>query len=61
MHTDELSDISRKLDKGNDFLGDIKKDTSALPEIRAVLGIFVVEQKEHNKRFEKILGKLAER
>lgn len=26
LYTDELSDISRKLDKGNQFLGDIKKD-----------------------------------
>ncbi len=73
--TDEDIDIGRKLDKGNDLLIDIKSDTSAiksdtssLPEIKNIIGSFVVEQrehnqgmKEHNQHLEKILEKLAER
>jgi len=75
LYTDELTDIGRKLDKGNDFLGEltrstseILKNTSALPEIKDMLGSFVVEQRDfnkemrdHNKRLEKILEKLAEK
>ncbi len=68
LYTDELTDIGRKLDKGNELLGDIKKDTSALPEIRSVLESFTLEQrehnqwiKEHNQRLEKILERLAEK
>lgn len=64
--TDEDIDIGRKLDKGNDMLTDIKSDTSAikadtssLPEIKNIMGSFVVEQREHNHRLEKILEKLA--
>lgn len=72
---DELTDIGRKLDKGNDFLGEITrntseltkstseliKNTSELPEIKSVLGSFVGEQREHNKHLVKILEKLAEK
>jgi len=75
LYTDELTDISRKLDKGNELLGDIKTDTSALPEIKNVLNSYVEEQrehnqsmkehnqwmKEHNQRLENILVKLAEK
>ncbi len=39
LYTDELVDISRKLDTGIEVLKDIKGDTSAL----------VIEMKEHNK------------
>ncbi len=53
---DELTDIGRKLDKGNDFLGEltrstseILKNTSALPEIKDMLGSFVVEQRDFNQ------------
>ncbi|MCG7850352.1 MAG: acylphosphatase [ANME-2 cluster archaeon] len=49
LYTDDLTDISRKLDKGNDLLGDIKKDTSALPEIKNVLNSFIGEQRDHNQ------------
>ncbi len=75
LYSDELADISRKLDVGIEVLKDIKGDTSALPEIKETLSSFVAEQKEHNKeqkifnqemrehnkRLEKILEKLAER
>jgi hypothetical protein len=87
LYTDELTDIGRKLDKGNDFLGEITRNTSELtrsnselirntseltrgnselirntselPEIKSVLGLG--DQREHNKRLEKILEKLAEK
>jgi hypothetical protein len=42
-----------KLDKGDEI--DIKRDTSALPEIKNILGSFVIEQREHNKYLEKSL------
>jgi acylphosphatase len=61
LYTDELADISRKLDVGIEVLKNIKGDTSALPEIKETLSSFVAEQREHNKRLEKILEKLAER
>jgi len=68
LYTDELADIGRKLDIGNELLKN-------LPEIKTILGSFVIEQSEHNKeqrehnkrmdehnlRLEKILEKLAER
>lgn len=68
LYTDELADIGRKLDIGNELLKN-------LPEIKTILGSFVIEQREHNKeqrehnkrmdehnlRLEKILEKLAER
>ena len=68
LYTDELSDISRKLDVGVDILQKIKNDTSSLPHIKDILDSFVIEQKEHNmrmdehnKRLEKILLKLSEK
>ena len=61
LYTDELADISRKLDVGIGILKEIKGDTSALPEIKETLSSFVTEQREHNKRLEKILEKLAEK
>ncbi len=75
VYTDELADISRKLDVGIQVLKDIKRDTSALPEIKETLSSSVAEQREynkeqkvfnqemreHNKRLEKILEKLAEK
>ncbi|MEA3295479.1 MAG: acylphosphatase [Euryarchaeota archaeon] len=68
LYTDELADIGRKLDKGNELLNEIKKDTSSLPEIKDVLNSYIGEQrehnqwmKEHNQRLERILEKLAER
>lgn len=51
---DEDTDIGRKLDKGNELLGN-------LPEIKDMLGSFVIKQEEHNQRLERILEKLAER
>ncbi len=58
LYTDELTDIGRKLDVGVEVLKDIKGDTSAL----------VIEMREHNreqrdfnKRLEKILEKIAEK
>ncbi len=58
LYTDELADISRKLDVGIEVLKDIKGDTSALViEMRE----HNKEQREHNKRLEKILEKLAEK
>src|SRR3972149_6109646 len=66
--SDEDIDLGRKLDIGNDFLRninsdtiDFKKDTSTLPDIKNILGSFVVEQREHNQHLEKILEKLTER
>jgi acylphosphatase len=72
---EELADIGRKLDKRNELLTDIKKDTSSLPGIKYVLDSYIGEQrehnqwmkehnqwmKEHNQRLERILEKLAER
>ncbi len=68
MQKCELADIGRKLDIGNELLKN-------LPEIKTILGSFVIEQREqnkeqreyskhmdeHNLRLEKILEKLAER
>ncbi len=72
LYTDELADIGRKLDKGNELLTDIKRDTRILPEILPGIknGIenqnvkfdsFITVQMDHNKRLEKILEKLAEK
>ncbi len=54
--SDEDIDLGRKLDKGNDLLGEltrntseIMRNTSELPEIKSVLGSLVGEQREHNK------------
>lgn len=73
--SDEDIDLGRKLDKGNDLLGEltrnsseIMRNTSELPEIKSVLGSFVGEQRgfnqemrDHNKRLEEILEKIAEK
>ncbi len=65
LYTDELADISRKLDVGIQVLKDIKGDTSVLvTEIREhnkEQKVFNQEMREHNKRLEKILEKLAEK
>ena len=66
LYTDDLADISRKLDKGNEILGDISNDTSELPGIsKGIEGLnskfdsfstkfdsYIVEQKEHNQRMD---------
>ncbi len=61
LYTDELSDISRKLDVGVGLLKEIKNDTSSLPQIKDILNSFAIEQKEHNQRLETILVKLAKK
>ncbi len=67
LYTDELADISRKLDIGIGVLKDIKKDTSALPDIK--IGIdnlsskfdsFIVEQREHNQWMKEHLVRMDE-
>lgn len=65
---DEDIDIGRKLDKGNELLTDIKGDTSTLKDIKGDTSALVIEMREHNKeqrdfnkRLEKILEKLAGR
>ena len=74
LYTDDLADISRKLDKGNEILGHISDDTSELPGIsKGIEGLnskfdsfstkfdsHIIEQKEQNQRLEKILLKLAD-
>ena len=66
--------ISRKLDKGVGILEHISNDTSELPGIsKRIEGfnskfdsfstkfdLYIIEQKEHNQRLEKILLKLAD-
>lgn len=42
LYTDEIADIGRKLDKGNELLG-------SLPEIKSILVSFVTEQRDFNK------------
>jgi len=56
FYTDELSDISRKLDIGIDVLLNINEDTKALPDIKNGIDTlntkfdsFISEQKEHNQ------------
>ena len=65
LYTDELADISRKLDVGTEVLKAIKGDTSELviemQEHNKEQRTFNQEMYEHNKRLEKILEKLAER
>jgi acylphosphatase len=65
LYTDELADIGRKLDIGNEVLKGINNDTSA---IKDGFNSFVIEQREqnhwmkdHNLRLEKILEKLVEK
>ena len=74
LYTDDLADISRKLDKGVGILEHISNDTSELPGIsKGIEGLnskldsftikfdsYIIEQKEHNQRLEKILLKLAD-
>lgn len=55
LYTDELSDISRKLDTGINVLLNINEDTKALPDIKNGIDTlntkfdsFISEQKEHN-------------
>lgn len=55
LYTDELSDISRKLDVGVEILINIKEDTKVLPDIKNGINTlntkfdyFISEQKEHN-------------
>ena len=66
LYTDDLADISRKLDKGNEILEHISNDTSELPGIsKGIEGLnskfdsfstkfdsYIIEQKEHNKRMD---------
>jgi acylphosphatase len=59
LYTDELSDISRKLDVGVDVLINIKEDTKVLPDIKNGIDTlntkfdsFIIEQKEHNMRMD---------
>ncbi len=68
LYTDELADIGRKLDIGNDLLGQITSGTSELPDIKKGINnlnvkfdSYLEEQREHNQRLEKILEKLSER
>ena len=66
LYTDDLADIGRKLDKGNEILGHISNDTSELPGIsKGIEGLnskfdsfstkfdsYIIEQKEHNQRMD---------
>jgi len=65
LYTDELADISNKLDIGVDVLKAIKGDTLELikemSEHNKVQIAFNQEMFEHNKRLEKILEKLIEK
>ncbi len=72
LYTDELADVGRKLDTGNNELKGINKKLSGVDEklfgigedthnLNTLIGSFVIEQKEHNQQLEKILEKLAER
>lgn len=56
LYTDELSDIGRKLDTGNEYLKDILINSSQLPDIKngietlnSKFDSFIFEQKEHNQ------------
>ncbi len=67
IYTDELADISRKLDKGIEILRDIKADTASLPEIKtgldnlnAKFDSFIVEQKEHNQWMKEHIARMDE-
>ena len=57
LYTDELADIGRKLDIGNDILIGIRNDTSG---IKAGFDSFVMEQKEHNQWMKEHLIKMDE-
>ena len=56
LSTDEMYDIDRKLGIGNDYLKEIKHDTSVLPDVKKGIDtlntnfdLYITEQKEHNK------------
>ncbi|MFZ2411021.1 MAG: hypothetical protein WAW23_05585, partial [Candidatus Methanoperedens sp.] len=72
LYTDELVDIGRKLDTGNDELKGVNKKLSSVDErlsgigedthnLNTVMSFFVTEQKEHNQHLEKILEKISEK
>ncbi len=86
LYTDELADIGRKLDKGNEELIKVNVNlvsmdknivsmdknivsmdeklrtiNGGIGDLNTTMNSFVVEQREHNKRLDKILEKLAER
>ncbi|MBU4221991.1 MAG: acylphosphatase [Euryarchaeota archaeon] len=59
LYTDELADIGRKLDKGNEHLQQILIHTSELPGIKdgidnlnSKFDSFIIEQREHNMRMD---------
>jgi len=74
LYTDDLADIGRKLDKGNEILGHISYDTSELPGIsKGIEGLnskfdsfstkfdsYIIEQKEHNQWMKGHLLKMDE-
>ena len=74
LYTDDLADIGRKLDKGNEILGHISYDTSELPGIsKGIEGLnskfdsfstkfdsYIIEQKEHNQRIDEYNKRLDE-
>lgn len=67
LYTDDLADISRKLDKGIEILEHISNDTSELPGIsKGIEGLnskfdsFIIEQKEHNQWMKGHLLKMDE-
>ena len=67
LYNDDLADISRKLDKGNEILGHISNDTSELPDIsKGIEGLnskfdsYIIEQKEHNQWMKGHLLKMDE-
>lgn len=67
LYTDELSDIGRKLDTGNEYLKEILINSSELPEIKygienlnckfdsfnSNFDSYIMEQREHNQRLDK--------
>ncbi len=67
LYTDELSDISRKLDVGVDILKNMKEDTKVLPDIKdgietlnTKFDSFISEQKEQNQWMKGHLIKMDE-
>jgi acylphosphatase len=67
LYTDELSDIGRKLDIGNEYLKEILINSSQLPDIKngietlnskfdsfnSKFDYFIIDQREHNQRLDK--------
>ena len=67
LYTDELADIGRKLDKGNELLSQIMSGTSELPNIKngidnlnAKFDSYIGEQREHNQWMKDHLIKMDE-